>query len=83
MKKLILALLVATVGLTVQSYAQTGPDADKKEDREVKREEREKAREQKQAAFERFVDSLVMTHSFRFLPQDFQMQPAGRLRQIG
>ncbi len=83
MKKL-LVLAVAALGSTVlwaQTPVTTTADA-KGESREVRREEREKERAAKQADFERFIDSLVMTHNFTFLPTDFQMQPAGRLRQI-
>ena len=76
MKKLILTLLVVAAGMAVEVNAQEPTR------REIRREEREATRAGRQVAFERFVDSLVMSQSFRFLPRSFQMMPAGRRRQI-
>ncbi len=86
--RLLIAMLAVTCGVSIGAMAQTQPAPAKtpaetpKQEREMRREEREKEREAKQAQFENYIDSVVMTHDFRFLPQDFQMQPAGRLRQI-
>ena len=50
------------------------------------REERHKAREARRAerlaAYERFMDSIVLARNFRFLPSDIAQQPAGPTRQL-
>lgn len=50
------------------------------------REERHKAREARRAerlaAYERFMDSIVLARNFRFLPSDIAQQPAGTTRQL-
>lgn len=50
------------------------------------REERHKAREARRAerlaAYERFMDSIVLARNFKFLPSDIAQQPAGSTRQL-
>ncbi|MBQ2417252.1 MAG: DUF4251 domain-containing protein, partial [Alistipes sp.] len=50
------------------------------------REERHKAREARRAerlaAYERFMDSIVLARNFKFLPSDIAQQPAGPTRQL-
>lgn len=50
--------------------------------KEERREVREKRRAERLAAYERSVDSLVLSHHFQFNPQTMQRQPAGPMRQI-
>lgn len=50
--------------------------------RKERREEREKRREQRLAEYSHYVDSLVLSHNFRFYPQTMQQQPAGQMRII-
>lgn len=50
--------------------------------RNERREEREKRRAQRLAEYTHYVDSLVMSHNFRFTPQTMQQQPAGSMRVI-
>lgn len=50
--------------------------------RNERREDREKRREQRLAEYTHFVDSLVMSHNFRFYPQTMQQQPGGSMRII-
>lgn len=44
--------------------------------------ERVEHRRAKQAEFERFIDSVVLSHNFEFNPQTMQMLPAGSMRFI-
>ena len=50
------------------------------------REQRHKAREQRRAerlaAYERFVDSIVLSRNFKFLPSSVQQEPAGPTRML-
>ncbi len=50
--------------------------------KEERREVREKRRADRIANYEKFIDSLVLSHNFQFNPQTMQRQPAGPLRQI-
>lgn len=50
--------------------------------RETRREVREKERAARQARFEWGMDSLIISHSFTFLPTTFTMQPLGRMQII-
>ncbi len=85
MKKHILfaatTLLLATA-LQIPVSAVTLENEASKEERQEEKEARAKAREQKQAEYERFVDSLVIAKTFAFIPSTFEMEPAGRPRNI-
>ena len=50
--------------------------------RNEKREAREKRREERLAEYTRYIDSVIMSHNFRFNPQTMQLQPAGANRII-
>lgn len=50
--------------------------------RNERREEREKRREQRLAEYTRYIDSLILSHNFRFTPQTMQQEPAGTPRII-
>ncbi|MCH5335374.1 MAG: DUF4251 domain-containing protein [Alistipes sp.] len=50
--------------------------------KEERREAREKRRAERIAAYEKFMDSVVMSRHFQFNPQTMQVQPAGAMRQI-
>lgn len=54
------------------------PTSPKNERREV----REQRRAERLAEFEKFIDSVVMSHHFQFNPTTMQMQPAGSTRII-
>lgn len=79
MKKTILyitALVLCAVCLSV--IGQKKVLSPKEERREV----REQRRAQRLADYEKFMDSLVMSHHFQFNPSTMQRQPAGPMRQI-
>lgn len=50
--------------------------------KEERREQREKRRADRLAAYEKMMDSLVLSHNFQFNPQTMQQQPAGPMRNI-
>ena len=50
--------------------------------RNEKREAREKRRAQRLAEYTHYMDSIVLSHNFRFNPQTMQQQPAGSMRLI-
>ena len=83
MKQLILTLLLAlfclpgTQAQTVNSSAQN-----KQQLRMDRREDREKQRAVRTADYVRYMDSLLLSHNFSFIPQNFQRQPAGQFHQI-
>lgn len=71
-------------GFAQQSPEQLRQKADehRSQARIAEHQAREKAREIRTASFVKHIDSLVLTHSFSFLPNTFQMQPAGMPRMI-
>ena len=50
--------------------------------KQERREAREKRRAERIAAYERMMDSIVLSRNFQFNPQSMQRQPAGPMRQI-
>ncbi len=76
MKKLI--LLVALICVTTGAWAQ--------ETHAQRHAERVEEREAREAAYKKYVDSLILSHDYEFLPQTLQMETAGpqiTLRQTG
>ena len=60
------------------SHSQA-PINDTREERHLAREKR---RAERLAAYERFMDSIVLARNFKFIPSDIQQEPAGSTRQI-
>ena len=50
--------------------------------KQERREARAKRRAERIAAYERMMDSIVLSRNFQFNPQSMQRQPAGPMRQI-
>lgn len=79
---LVTALLLA-LGISIIGYTQsTNNENAKAQQREQRHLEREKRREERQAAYERYIDSIVLVRNFRFSPQSMQQQPAGGMRLL-
>ncbi len=70
------AATVATLATVTGQQKKTSPT------RSERREIREQRRAERLAAFEKFIDSIVLAHSFQFNPQTMQRQPAGPTRMI-
>ncbi len=73
----ILSVLLCVASLMV--IAQSGSKLSAKQER---REVREKRRADKQAAFEKSMDSIILSHNFQFNPQTMQRQIAGSMHLL-
>ncbi len=85
-----IAFVVLTAGrLTSNDKAVKNPngqapqeqqaDKDTRDARQKARIERRRAR---QAEYEQYIDSIVLAHTFRFMPTSFQVEPAGNMHPI-
>ncbi len=75
-------LFVCIVSLCTLGVMVTAQKENKLTAKQEKREVREKRRADKQAAYEKMIDSIVLSHTFQFNPQTMQQQPAGSMRMI-
>ena len=80
---LLCAVAVAIVGYT-QSSKSTPETSSASSSRAAQRQqrhiEREQRRAERQAAYERYIDSIVLARNFQFSPQTMQQQVAGGVR---
>ncbi len=76
----IIVLLV--LGLTISIEAQSDTTASKNVTRTAQQEARQQRRAERLAAYERYVDSLVLSHNYRFVPQTMQQLPGGMTRNL-
>ncbi len=89
-KILFLATLLAAAALFVVGYTQSSKttrvsastQSVKQEQREQRHKEREQRRAERLAEYERYMDSIVLSRNFRFLPDDMQQLPAGSTRML-
>ena len=83
-KILITASVLFAVGVCIIGYtrATTKTTSDKAQQREQRHIEREKRRAERQAAYERYIDSIVLARNFQFSPQSMQQEPAGQTRLL-
>ena len=89
-KLLFLAALLIFAAMLVVGYTQSSKmtkmtastQSVKQEQREQRHKEREERRAQRLAEYERYMDSIVLSRNFRFLPDDIQQQPAGPTRML-
>lgn len=84
MKKIVvfsLIALFALAGFEAQAQKQN-KDNVAAASRQEKREVREQRRAEKQQEFENYIDSLVRTGRFQFVPRTMQLMPAGSLHLI-
>lgn len=75
----LIALLVAGFAI-VEAQSDTTEDA--KLARQQKHEARQQRRAERMAEYEHYVDSLVLSHNYRFVPQTMQQLPAGMMRNL-
>ena len=89
-KLLIIFMLVLFGVMCAVAYTQSAKgssgDSDTVDSRQMEREERHREREERRAQrlaeYERYIDSLVLSRQFQFIPQDIEQQPAGSVRQL-
>ena len=78
MKKIFALALVAVFCLAGYGVsAQTQSKNQKLSPKQEKREAREQRRAQRQAEYERYIDSLVTSGNFQFIPNSMRVMPAG------
>jgi hypothetical protein len=75
----VVLLLVAGFAI-VEAQSDTASDA--KSARQAQHDARQQRRAERIAEYEHYVDSVVMSHNYRFVPQTMQQLPAGVLRTI-
>ena len=75
-------IVVLIAGITISIEAQSDATATKSATRTAQQEARQQRRAERLAKYERFVDSLVLSHNYRFVPQTMQQLPAGMMRNL-
>lgn len=63
-------------------YAFVNADSDTSPERKANQEARQQRRAERLAAYERHIDSIVLSHNFKFVPQTMQQLPAGMMRNL-
>ena len=80
---LLCAVAVAIVGYTQSSKSSpetSSASSSRAAQRQQRHIEREQRRAERQAAYERYIDSIVLARNFQFSPQTMQQQVAGGVR---
>lgn len=78
-----LALItIAVMGVGISIEAQNDAMAAKKAQHTAQQEARQQRRAQRLAEYERHIDSLILSHNFRFIPETMQQLPAGMMRNL-
>mgnify|MGYP003302626203 CR=1 FL=1 len=75
-------LAIVAMGITATIVAQSDDKAAKKAQHTTAQNLRQQHRAERMAAYEKYLDSLVMSHNFRFIPQTIQQLPAGMMRNL-
>jgi hypothetical protein len=70
------------VGISMNLDAQDDEKTARKAQREANHEARQQRRAERLAQYEKYLDSLILSHNFRFVPQNMQQLPAGQIRPI-
>ena len=87
----LLVLLVAAVAIVTVVHSQSSKTAHQvaaasqkpiNDTREQRHKEREQRRAERLAAYERFIDSIVLARNFKFIPSSVQQEPAGPTRLL-
>ena len=73
------AVAVSIIGFT---RATSKTNSTKVQQREQRHIEREKRRAERQAAYERYIDSILLARNYQFNPQSMQQEPAGQMRLL-
>jgi len=84
-RKTIITLIVvamAVVGVNIAINAKNDTVAERNTQRTAQQETRRERRQERLAAYEKYIDSLVLSKDFRFVPQTMQQLPIGELRSI-
>ena len=68
--------------ILIAGYAFVNAESDTSPERKAQQEVRQQRRAERLAAYERHIDSIVLSHNFRFVPQTMQQLPAGMMRNL-
>lgn len=68
--------------ILMAGYAFVNAESDTSPERKAQQEARQQRRAERLAAYERHIDSIVLSHNFRFVPQTMQQLPAGMMRNL-
>ena len=86
MKRTIILLSVVTTIVALvfvaSSDAQSDTTSERNAERAAQHEVRQQQRAARLAAYEHYIDSLVLSHNYRFVPQTMQQLPAGMMRNL-
>lgn len=74
--------LLLLLGSWLHSEASDSNIVKDKAQRTAQQEARQQRRAERLAAYEKFIDSLVLSHNFRFIPQTMQQLPGGMMRTL-
>ena len=75
-------ITIAAMAIGASIVAQNDDKATKKAQHTAAQNQRQQHRAERMAAYERYVDSLVLSHNYRFTPQTIQQLPAGIMRNL-
>lgn len=78
----VVVALVVSLALVTSGEAQPEDSAKKSAERTAQQLARQQRRAERIAAYEKFLDSLVLSHNYRFVPQTMQQMPAGMMRNL-
>ncbi len=62
--------------------AQNNATTQKRTEHKAQQEARQQRRAERLAQYERHIDSIVLSHNYRFVPQTMQQLPAGMMRNL-
>ena len=70
---------ISLIALLVAGFAIVEAQSDTTQDAKLARQQQ---RAERIAKYEHYVDSLVSSHNYRFVPQTMQQLPAGMMRNL-
>lgn len=79
---IITLIAIAVVGISIGIDAQVDVKSQHNSQHNAQRQARQQQRAQRMAEYEKYIDSLVLSHNYRFMPQTMQQLPAGIMRNL-
>lgn len=82
-----IAIAIIAIVFSFAAYAQSRSSSStsattRQEERSERHREREQRRAERLAAYERYIDSIVLARNFKFVPQSIEQEPAGAVRTL-
>jgi hypothetical protein len=83
LRKIILSsVTISLIIVGIVSITRSEAESSKSENRTAQQEARQQRRAERLAKYQKYIDSLVISHNFRFTPQTMQQLPAGIMRNL-